>query len=157
MNRGTHTYNFQCNLPAELPTSVEGNIGYIRYTARVVVDVPMAFDKDFKQGFTVIRPLNLNNNPEMRVSNIRKARIILKISELKILFLFSYFKRKVSLRQLMNLAVAVGCVAVVAYLYDRLKYQQKFQLQGIRLVNLSIWSFMFITKAAKKHTISPLS
>lgn len=68
LKRGTHTYNFQCNLPAQLPTSVEGNIGYIRYTARVIMDIPMALDKDFKQRFTVIRSLNLNSNPAIRVS-----------------------------------------------------------------------------------------
>lgn len=63
---GVHTYNIQCNLPARLPTSVEGNIGYIRYTARVIMDVPMGFDKELKQRFTVIRPMNLNNNRMLR-------------------------------------------------------------------------------------------
>lgn len=67
MNRGLHTYNFECKLPDKCPTSVEGYIGYIRYTARVTVDIPMALDKDFKQPFTVIRPLKLNTIPEIRV------------------------------------------------------------------------------------------
>lgn len=44
-----------------------GNIGYIRYTARVTMDIPMGFDEELKQRFTVIRPLNLNGNPGLRV------------------------------------------------------------------------------------------
>lgn len=54
-------------LPPELPTSVEANIGYIRYEARVVVDIPMAFDKEFEVPFTVIKAVNLNAIPALRV------------------------------------------------------------------------------------------
>lgn len=64
---GTYDYTFQCMLPPGLPTSVEGNIGYIRYTARVVLDIPMWPDKEFDVPFTVIKAINLNAIPALRV------------------------------------------------------------------------------------------
>lgn len=60
-------------LPPELPTSVEANIGYIRYLARVVVDIPMAFDKEFEVPFTVIKVVNLNAIPALRVIDLTFA------------------------------------------------------------------------------------
>lgn len=64
---GTYNYTFQCMLPSNLPTSVEGEIGYIRYTARVVVDIPMWPDDKFEVPFTVIKAINLNAIPGLRV------------------------------------------------------------------------------------------
>ncbi|KAJ6645788.1 Arrestin domain-containing protein 17 [Pseudolycoriella hygida] len=63
MPPGLHTYKFQYNLPPQLPTSVEGSLGYVRYTIRVVLNISMWPDKVFKQQFTVLRPFDLNNAP----------------------------------------------------------------------------------------------
>lgn len=60
---------FNCNLPAGLPTSLEGDIGYIRYRARVVLDIPLWRDVEFGDVFTVIKPLNLNYDSTLRVSS----------------------------------------------------------------------------------------
>lgn len=57
-------------LPPALPTSVEANIGYIRYLVRLVVDIPMAFDKEFEVPFTVIKAVNLNAIPALRVIDL---------------------------------------------------------------------------------------
>lgn len=38
---GTHTYTFQCLLPAGLPTSVDHSVGHITYSANVVLDIPV--------------------------------------------------------------------------------------------------------------------
>lgn len=54
-------------LPPELPTSVEGGIGYIRYMVRVVLDIPMWPDPEFEEPFTVIKAINLNAIPALRV------------------------------------------------------------------------------------------
>lgn len=70
---GSYIYSFQCMLPPELPTSVEANIGHIRYLARVVVDIPMAFDKEFEVPFTVIKAVNLNAIPALRVITLTFA------------------------------------------------------------------------------------
>lgn len=64
---GNYNYSFQCMLPPGLPTSFEGQIGYIRYTARVVLDIPLWPDKTFDVPFTVIKAINLNDDPSLRV------------------------------------------------------------------------------------------
>lgn len=69
LQAGTQNYTFQCLLPAGLPTSVEHEVGHITYGARVVLDIPIWPDKEFKEHFTVIKPINLNVDPSFRVSN----------------------------------------------------------------------------------------
>lgn len=54
-------------LPAGLPTSVEHEVGHISYGARVVMDIPLWVDTEFKEHFTVIKPINLNADPLFRV------------------------------------------------------------------------------------------
>lgn len=54
-------------LPAGLPTSVEGEFGHIRYIARVVLDIPLWPDREFEVPFTVIKAINLNAIPALRV------------------------------------------------------------------------------------------
>lgn len=57
---GVHTYPFTCTLPPALPSSFEGELGYVRYTVKVTLDRPWKFDQDTKMAFTVISPLDLN-------------------------------------------------------------------------------------------------
>lgn len=71
-------------LPAELPTSVEADIGYIRYMARVVMDIPMAFDKELETVFTVIKPILLNTIPALRVIDL--PFVFIDLTEEKCLF-----------------------------------------------------------------------
>lgn len=65
---GTYGYAFRCQLPEGLPTSLEGEYGHIRYTARVNLDRPMWPDQEYESAFTVIKPINLNLDPSLRVS-----------------------------------------------------------------------------------------
>lgn len=65
---GTYDYNFECMLPRELPSSVEGKIGSIRYFVRVIIDCTMWVNEVFKRSFNVIKPLDLNDDPMMRVN-----------------------------------------------------------------------------------------
>lgn len=68
LEQGTFCYPFQCYLPPDLPTSLEGTAGYIRYTVIVVLDAAgNAPNMEFQENFTALRPLNLNNNPVLRV------------------------------------------------------------------------------------------
>lgn len=46
---------------------MEGDIGYIRYVAEVVLDRPMWPNQKYERTFTVIKPLNLNDSPSFRV------------------------------------------------------------------------------------------
>lgn len=64
---GEHVYTFTCTLPANLPTSFEGTFGNIRYRAEVTVNVPLWPDKTFAEGFTVIRSVDLNALPDVRL------------------------------------------------------------------------------------------
>lgn len=77
---GNHNYTFECNLPTTLPTSIEGGCGHIRYMSRVVIDIPFWPSKIFTQPFTVIKPIDLNTVPILRVN---KFDFVLEI--------FSYF------------------------------------------------------------------
>lgn len=63
-----YKYDFSCQLPEDLPTSMEGTFGSIRYVAIVTVNVPIWPDKVYRSGFTVIRAVNLNEMFELKVS-----------------------------------------------------------------------------------------
>lgn len=62
-----YKYEFSCKLPEELPTSLEGTYGNIRYTTAVTINVPIWPDKIFEKGFTVIKAVNLNEMFELKV------------------------------------------------------------------------------------------
>lgn len=64
---GEYNYTFSCVLPVDLPTSVEGKIGFIRYSVIVNLDRPMWPDQEFEESFTVLKPVNLNDNISLRV------------------------------------------------------------------------------------------
>lgn len=65
---GTHDYSFACTLPRDLPSSFIGSHGHIKYTANVVIRIPLWPDKKFEEKFNVLRPLNLNDHPSLRVN-----------------------------------------------------------------------------------------
>lgn len=67
MKRGTYHYPFQSYLPADLPCSLQGNCGYIRYVAIVVLNIPMQPDQQFEIPFTVVKAINLNASPILSV------------------------------------------------------------------------------------------
>lgn len=68
LEAGELTYPFTCVLPQNLPSSFEGEFGHVRYTIKVVLDRPWKFDQETKMAFTVISPLDLNRDPDMKVS-----------------------------------------------------------------------------------------
>ncbi|XP_050070040.1 arrestin domain-containing protein 3-like [Anopheles maculipalpis] len=63
---GQHCYPFTCALPPTLPSSFEGEWGFVRYTVKVTLDRPWKFDQDIKMAFTVISPVDLNLNPRVK-------------------------------------------------------------------------------------------
>lgn len=72
---GTYQYEFQIQLPYGLPTSLEGVHGHIRYAATVTLDRPRWANQTFEEAFTVIKPLNLNNDLSLRVFTARNNKI----------------------------------------------------------------------------------
>lgn len=62
-----YNFTFSCMLPVALPTSVEGKIGFIRYSVVVHIDRPLWSCRQFEEYFTVIKALNLNDEFALRV------------------------------------------------------------------------------------------
>lgn len=61
-------------LPLGVPTSLEAQIGHIRYGLQIVLDRPRWPDQKFEETFTVIKPLNLNNDLTLRVSETHQFK-----------------------------------------------------------------------------------
>ncbi|XP_043491610.1 arrestin domain-containing protein 2-like [Polistes fuscatus] len=57
---GESTYYFSFQLPINIPCSFEHSTGYIRYTAKAIVDIPWRFNWWTKSAFTVVTPYDLN-------------------------------------------------------------------------------------------------
>lgn len=75
MEPGEYRYDFEIQLPLGLPTSLEAQVGYIRYGLQVVMDRPLWPSQKFEETFTVIKPLNLNNDMTLRVTFRRNVFI----------------------------------------------------------------------------------
>ncbi|KAK7476142.1 hypothetical protein BaRGS_00032635 [Batillaria attramentaria] len=57
---GTHTFPFQYQLPPVLACSFEGDIGYVRYSVKAIIDRRWRIDPTSKRAFTIISLLDLN-------------------------------------------------------------------------------------------------
>ena len=60
---GEHKFPFKCALPMNLPSSFESDFGHVRYIVKATLDRPWKFDQEVKSPFTVILPLDLNEEP----------------------------------------------------------------------------------------------
>jgi hypothetical protein len=65
---GEHSFRFSMMLPNHLPSSYEGQCGYVRYTVKATLDRPWKFDHEVKAAFTVLLHVDLNLDPLNRVS-----------------------------------------------------------------------------------------
>ncbi|TKR76313.1 hypothetical protein L596_017470 [Steinernema carpocapsae] len=61
---GRHEVPFSYTLPKTLPSSFEGDYGYIRYTCRAICERPWDFDIVTKKAFTVIGIEDINEDPK---------------------------------------------------------------------------------------------
>lgn len=64
---GTHAYQFECFLPAQLPASLRLPYGTISYEVEAILDIPWSFDKEFKREFIVLRNDDFSNQPELMI------------------------------------------------------------------------------------------
>lgn len=71
MEPETYKYPFEFMLPSNIPSSFEGTFGHIRYNVKVVFDVPVWLNKKFKEQFTLINAIDLNDDPSLRVMHLR--------------------------------------------------------------------------------------
>jgi sporulation-control protein spo0M len=65
---GEHSFPFSMILPNDLPSSFEGQYGYVRYTVEATLDPLLKDDNEVKAAFTVLLLLDLNLDPLNRVS-----------------------------------------------------------------------------------------
>ncbi|GFG28507.1 hypothetical protein Cfor_03631 [Coptotermes formosanus] len=63
---GEHSFPFSMMLPIHLPSSFEGEYGYVRYTVKATLDRPWKFDHEVKAAFTVLSHFDLNLDPHNR-------------------------------------------------------------------------------------------
>lgn len=65
---GEHVYPFKVSLPFELPSTYKDEYGYVRYKAKVVLNMSRN-SKIYKEiQFEVNSPINLNDEPFLAVS-----------------------------------------------------------------------------------------
>ncbi|XP_037956704.1 arrestin domain-containing protein 17 isoform X2 [Teleopsis dalmanni] len=64
---GEYSYTFHVILPENLPTAFDGKYGQIRYEIITTIERPSRHPKVFKLPFTVIQPLNLNEDAIYRI------------------------------------------------------------------------------------------
>jgi len=70
MEAGSYKYPFSFTLPTNVPSSFEGQQGYVRYTAKATMDRPWKFDHVTRCAFTVISVLDLNlEQPQFKVAS----------------------------------------------------------------------------------------
>ncbi|CAG4955552.1 unnamed protein product [Parnassius apollo] len=60
---GKHELPFDCQIPANCPSSFEGSFGHVRYEIKFVVDRAFKLDQKKKKRLRVIAPLDLNVEP----------------------------------------------------------------------------------------------
>lgn len=74
MGRGDHKFPFTFVLPPELPTSFEGQYGFVRYTIKVTIERSWKFDHEYKFPVTVLEHFDLNRIPAVKVKKTFKVR-----------------------------------------------------------------------------------
>ncbi|XP_055306083.1 arrestin domain-containing protein 15-like [Sitodiplosis mosellana] len=63
---GTHEFPFQFKIPTQLPSSYEGEYGFIRYMVTVSVDIPKIPRKEFEKRIIILRLTDLKDTELQR-------------------------------------------------------------------------------------------
>ena len=66
---GQHGFQFDYTLPSDLPSSYEGRWGSVRYGVKATLSRPGRFDIERDAELNVTAHLDLNQDPELAVSN----------------------------------------------------------------------------------------
>lgn len=66
MSPGIHKYKFSCQLPYQLPYSLDMSHGKISYHVEAVLDIPWKIDKETKVDIMILRYDDLNYYPELK-------------------------------------------------------------------------------------------
>lgn len=68
MAAGTHEFPYHFKIPAQLPSSYEGEYGFIRYTVTVSIEIPKHPRKEFEKRITILRLTDLKD-PDLQVNS----------------------------------------------------------------------------------------
>ncbi|XP_068992568.1 arrestin domain-containing protein 17-like isoform X3 [Neodiprion pinetum] len=60
LTEGRHVFEFNCQLPPDLPSSFEGHFGRISYSVKAIIDRPLKNDYVAKQSLTIVSIFDLN-------------------------------------------------------------------------------------------------
>jgi hypothetical protein len=66
MEAGRHKYKFACQLPIQIPYTLEMRHGKINYHVQAVLDIPWKIDKETKVDLMILRYDDLNLYPELK-------------------------------------------------------------------------------------------
>lgn len=83
-----YKFPFQFFLPAHLPSSFEGELGFIRYTVTVLIDIPFEAIKEISQKITILKMIDLNDN-ELQVFMIKFIKFFVVYLEFNCFFFFA--------------------------------------------------------------------
>lgn len=64
---GAYKYDFSCLIPANVPYTLEGEYGYVRFKVDANLDIPWARDLHSEKAFTVMRQDDLNLFPLLKI------------------------------------------------------------------------------------------
>lgn len=64
---GVYSFPFEYELPIDIPISIEGKYGYVRYKVIAALNRPRLLDKKYKESFTVTKLFDINLFPEHQV------------------------------------------------------------------------------------------
>lgn len=70
----THRFPFQYKLPPELPASFESEFGSIRYTVKVIIDMPRQMNIEMEETIKVYKMIDAND-PQLQVIDARETTL----------------------------------------------------------------------------------
>lgn len=75
LENGKHVYPFNFSLPHKLPSTFNEYNGHVRYTVKVIIDIPQGISEKSKKIFKVFSPINLKHELMLAVSGHNKDYI----------------------------------------------------------------------------------
>lgn len=68
----TYQFPFQFKLPSQLPSSFEGEFGFIQYAVTISIDIPFQRLKEHVESIRILKMIE-TSNPELQVIQIKEG------------------------------------------------------------------------------------
>jgi len=76
---GSHGFQFDYTLPRDLPSTFEGRWGSVKYTVKATLRRPDRFDIEREAELTVSAHVDLNDDPDLAVSQRRSTSVYILV------------------------------------------------------------------------------